>query len=179
LKVIRTLSRPVAVLCLQTAKVNYRNAYGKEACCLSHGLWRAPNPKRWQRIGTMNPGSAPFQAPRLGGWKAAHPNSGSWKAAFIAGGNCLLRITGWVPWAEHVYTSLIPPPFSAPSLPRRVAQTPGVVAGPGVTPRGSRLPAKCFAAAGVCQVSGSISGFPCNCRSQRRRSKRPAWPGRG
>jgi hypothetical protein len=49
----------------------------------------------------------------------------------------------------------------------------------GATPNGPDRPATSFAAVGVRQASGPISGFPCNCRSQRRRSKRPAWPGRG
>jgi len=39
LKVIRTLSHPVAVPFQQTAKFNYRNAYGIEACCLGNGSW--------------------------------------------------------------------------------------------------------------------------------------------
>ena len=39
LEAIRTLSHLVAVPFLQTAKVNDRNAYGKEAYCLSHGSW--------------------------------------------------------------------------------------------------------------------------------------------
>jgi hypothetical protein len=35
----------------------------------------------WTRIGAMNLGTAPFQAPRLGGWKAALPTTGSWVAS--------------------------------------------------------------------------------------------------